>query len=746
MMKPSAKASAKVTVGGQTKPILPDRRDLAYVPITVSSGTVGSDLTDFPMIIDLRDMPASFWDNVRFDGGDIRCRDAIGNDLPTDVIYFNLDAQEGYVAVKQTLTAASDTTVYLHYGDYTLTRLAPTDPNARNAVWSDYEVVFFLGDSLEDRAGTVVSIVNSGESNNLEPTDLHTFTQDPHQGLTFDHEERVWYVTDTNALYKFSEDFTTLLASNLDPAGDTGIVGADHCSDLCVRGEYLYLSVNDFEASGSPVTIEHLCRFNKSDLTFDKSADIFSTLADVSGWGYDQSTGLLISSTWPDMGTIYFWNPESLEFDHTLTITNISPTDNRIQGIEYWQNAYWLSSDKFDEVFRCGLDGVLQSSGLFGDEVSSGNFEGICAYDNSMVVLRDPSVGNSSARQYAPLANDLAVGGGCLYRDIETDYREVGGLSSFTTWTVGVSFRMNTNKQQALLTYRDASSGTTNDRMTVAVDDGDKMAVWDNLNSWLYCTPNEDPLLTWHRSNVVYVGTTERRLYYDGAQCGVDTTITARDSQFDMIGIGTDDESRAEAADSDIAFVYLRGEDLGSDWIAAEYLNINNSTGFYTVGAEFRFMTIINPDAETGDGTGWEIMNGEINGRTSSPTPIQGTYSFNAEFFPFGQFFQDLTLTDYATESELDGGQFTAHYFGWQYSDGSDTGYLWYEWRDANKTIIGSRETSGLTAPTAWTFKEISSVAPANARYLRIGWYSDRNAGITNDVCFDALFAGYTIS
>lgn len=586
MMKPSSKASTKSGKNAGTKPILPDRRDEKYVPFTVSSGTVGSDLTDFPMIIDLRDMPASFWTNVRFDGGDIRCKTTGGADLPTDVIYFNRDAQEGYVAVKQTIAAASNTVVHLHYGDYSLQRLAPTDPNARNAVWSDYEVVFFLGDSLEDRAGTVVSVPNTGDSNNLVPTDLHTFTQDPHQGLTFDHEERVWYVMDTNAIYKFNEDFSTLLDSNLDPTGDTGIVGADHCSDLCVRGEYLYFSVNDFEASGSPVTIEHLVRFHKKDLTFDKSADIFSTLTDISGWAYDQSTGLLISSTWPDMGTIYFWNPESLAFDHILTITNITATNNRIQGIEYWQNAYWLSSDQFDEVFRCGLDGVLQSTGLFGDTVSSGNFEGICAYDNSMVVLRDPTVGNSSARQYAPLSNNLAVGGGCRYTDDGTEYREIGGLSSSTTWTMGASFKQNSVKQQAVITYRDEDSPAANDRASLTVDNGDMMGLWDDQNSWLYCTPNADPLLTWHRTHAVYVGTTERRLYFDGAQCGVDSTITARDAAFDMFGIGTNDADRTEAADSDIAFAYLRLSDVGSDWIAAEYLNINNSTGFYTVGSE----------------------------------------------------------------------------------------------------------------------------------------------------------------
>jgi hypothetical protein len=40
--------------------------------VTIASGTVGEDLTAFPVMVDLQDMPAAFWSNVRSDGGNIR--------------------------------------------------------------------------------------------------------------------------------------------------------------------------------------------------------------------------------------------------------------------------------------------------------------------------------------------------------------------------------------------------------------------------------------------------------------------------------------------------------------------------------------------------------------------------------------------------------------------------------------------------------------------------------------------------
>lgn len=42
--------------------------------ITIPSGTVSTDLTDYRIMLRLSDMPAEFWDYVKSDGGDIRIK------------------------------------------------------------------------------------------------------------------------------------------------------------------------------------------------------------------------------------------------------------------------------------------------------------------------------------------------------------------------------------------------------------------------------------------------------------------------------------------------------------------------------------------------------------------------------------------------------------------------------------------------------------------------------------------------
>ena len=53
------------------------------VPFTVPSGKVGSNLTGFPVMVDLSEMPSEFWDHVAADGGDIRALEG-ATELPID--------------------------------------------------------------------------------------------------------------------------------------------------------------------------------------------------------------------------------------------------------------------------------------------------------------------------------------------------------------------------------------------------------------------------------------------------------------------------------------------------------------------------------------------------------------------------------------------------------------------------------------------------------------------------------------
>lgn len=139
-----------------------------YVELTVSSSQVGSNLTDFPVYVDLSDMPAGFFTNVQSDGGDIEVTESDGvTKCPVDLVGIDTSASIGELHfLASSLSATSDTTFRIYYGtDGTSTQPAVDDPYGRNAVWTDYAGVWHFD---ENPSGTAPQMVDStGNGNDL---------------------------------------------------------------------------------------------------------------------------------------------------------------------------------------------------------------------------------------------------------------------------------------------------------------------------------------------------------------------------------------------------------------------------------------------------------------------------------------------------------------------------------------------------------------------------------------------------
>ena len=119
--------------------------------VTIQSSQVTADLTDFPLLVDLSDMPAGFWSTVADGGGDIRVFKADGTtELAREVVSCDTATETGELWIKYegTLSSSLDTTIQIHAdgasGDY-----AVTATYGRNNVWSDYEFVSHDGGSTE---------------------------------------------------------------------------------------------------------------------------------------------------------------------------------------------------------------------------------------------------------------------------------------------------------------------------------------------------------------------------------------------------------------------------------------------------------------------------------------------------------------------------------------------------------------------------------------------------------------------
>lgn len=121
----------------------------SFDTLTIGSGEVGSNLTDFPVFVDLSDLSVGFWAGVAADGGDIRVTNSDGSViLPFDLVAINTGAETGVLFFKAPSVLAGSSNVFRVYYDTGLSLLAANHPQGRNAVWRDYEAVHFFNSDL----------------------------------------------------------------------------------------------------------------------------------------------------------------------------------------------------------------------------------------------------------------------------------------------------------------------------------------------------------------------------------------------------------------------------------------------------------------------------------------------------------------------------------------------------------------------------------------------------------------------
>ncbi|MFV2045108.1 MAG: right-handed parallel beta-helix repeat-containing protein, partial [Anaerolineales bacterium] len=122
--------------------------------ITIQSSQVDTNLTNFPVFIDLADLGSDFFSNVNSDGGDIRVTNSDGTtEMAREVVAINTGALTGELHFRaDSLSSASNTSFYIYYGNIGASDYAVTAIYGRNNVWSNgYDAVWHLE---EDAGGT----------------------------------------------------------------------------------------------------------------------------------------------------------------------------------------------------------------------------------------------------------------------------------------------------------------------------------------------------------------------------------------------------------------------------------------------------------------------------------------------------------------------------------------------------------------------------------------------------------------
>lgn len=122
------------------------------VKLTVDHSKIAANLTDFPVYVDLEDMPINFWNEATSNCGDIRIFAADGTtELPREVVSCDTAAKTGELYIKTNLASSSDTELIIQV-DGTSSDYAVIDPYGAENVWTGYALVSHKGGGVDSTA------------------------------------------------------------------------------------------------------------------------------------------------------------------------------------------------------------------------------------------------------------------------------------------------------------------------------------------------------------------------------------------------------------------------------------------------------------------------------------------------------------------------------------------------------------------------------------------------------------------
>jgi hypothetical protein len=129
------------------------------IKITINSLQVPSTQTNFPVYVNLGDLPAAFFSHVQSGGGDIRITASDGvTELPREVVAINTSSKTGELWFKA--GSISDLAYfYVYYGDSGASEPSPSASDGSQSVWTNgYAAVYHMN---QNPGGTAPQMVDS---------------------------------------------------------------------------------------------------------------------------------------------------------------------------------------------------------------------------------------------------------------------------------------------------------------------------------------------------------------------------------------------------------------------------------------------------------------------------------------------------------------------------------------------------------------------------------------------------------
>ena len=631
------------------------------VTIPPSSVSGSSKLLNFPLRIDMSVLPASFFTEARYDGGNVRAFNSANQQIPLEVQDFRKFSGGGTVWVKSDLSASSNTTITLRTvtGANTLER---SSTYGGAAVWADYHAVY-LGayNNYANAQNASDTWSNGGQTHALQDTGQigPRFTDDFHQGVAWDAENDNFVLIDNNLLVLYDSAFNEI-ARNSDPCGDANnstSLTVNHACDGTVIGDYFVMPINNYPASNQIC----ISVFNKTTLAHVSSTIVAD--ANISGLCYDPIIDRIVTCSWGAQSTDWDVMYKFTFNQYNAAITadgsiSLSPLDvnNKIssaQGIEYHMGRYWVSDDYRRHITPVELNGAYDTEDGLG--IYSGNQssqEGLTVYRDGLVVLIDPWSGNDPATgnpYYIGSLKNSFLNYWVAQDGYDSNYNSSASTFGwFTTdtaadtdgvFTLGVTVTPKVVDQQAVVSFYKNGSGNTRSTAVLRTSAGGfKIGAWDSANGWLMATAPVDITVGQTQRFHIVSDTNRRDLYIGGLAVGFDSSSHTPITGLDKAGVGTEDDDHFENASSIISFAYVRNGVLSADWIATEHAMINSPSTFMS-GAytATKYQKVKAPDVVGSTAyTGGTAVNQEeniqskqidLNGLTINPKPAPGWVS-----------------------------------------------------------------------------------------------------------------------
>lgn len=259
------------------------------IPISIDESAIDADLTNFPVYINLDDLPSSFFSAVASDGKDIRATLGDGTtEVPIEVVAINTSLGTGEVYVRaSSVSGSSDTTLYLYFGNSGATAYASTSSYGAQAVWSNgYVLVEHMGDlttaSVQNSATSSLNGTKTSAGNPAVVTTGKIYSAQDVSGDSISHGDVIANDSQFTASMWMNAD-------NLTGSGDTATYGYTLFGISPAAAPYTWLT-----AGGTGATDEfRFCAYsNSTSCTATVGADISTGV-----WNYVSVTAVDGAST-----------------------------------------------------------------------------------------------------------------------------------------------------------------------------------------------------------------------------------------------------------------------------------------------------------------------------------------------------------------------------------------------------------------------------------------------------------------